>query len=516
MTDKAERDSDARQATVFVRVLDKVASILATLAAAVAIGYLLWFAAGIVGSGITEIRGEEPLVISGVMKILLGLPLYTDPEQPPFDLVQYTPLYHYLLAGGSWFAGIEPGQAKAITSSARLLSVSISTIHLVILFLILRYAFQVRGVSAFVAAAAIWTMHAPWEFMARGDGLASLCFTLAIGIAFYALRRRHVGVRIYLFIAFASFLGYVAFMAKQNGAQICVVLLTYFLLQREWRCSVVVIAAAVIPLALTVWFSPLLVGEHFLDHVVGGLNNGIRIRGALEKAYLPVFLDLNMAALTAVGAYLTCLWWPAKSDPYRRFIAVALAVTFTLASLSSLKLGAASHYYNDYISVLIFAIAFWLGPIVRERVEYERPIRWAIAVFAVLFFGCFLYSFRNQYEKRDWTHFSNYERVVVRLKKDLTSRPDVSFFTIDPTLANHFPGRAVIPQYPLSAIMHARGVVDYREAEAMMQNGAVRWLFLGDGQNPERQLGFVGIEPGAYTRQDELDGFSIWVSAAQE
>jgi len=377
--------------------------------------------------------------------------------------------------------------------------------------LVLVRALRVRPALALVAASTVWILHAPWDFLSRPDALVSLCFISAIGLSLSGLHRAQADWRADAPIACAAFLGFVAFMAKQNGAQICVVLAIFFTLQREWRRACIVAASAGIPLLLSMWLGPKLFGADYMANAVGGLDNGMRIGAAFRMVYIPIFLDFNMAALSVVGAFITWSWAGKDVEPPKRFLAFALVVVFVLAAFSATKLGSAAHHYNDYMTLLILCIAYWLDRSMIDAKRQERAVSWAIAVFAALFTVNTSVAFHDAYERGRWVPFENYQGAVKYLGEELETHPDNDFFTIDYTLANFFPGRAVIPQYSLSAIMHARSAIDYSKAQKMMQSGRVRWLLLGDGQNPERQLGFVGIDPGPYERIRTLDGFSIWV-----
>ena len=62
----------------------------------------------------TELGGVEHNVIHGIQKLLLGYPLYQDPEAPPFDVIQYTPAYYVLCAGIAQVFGIAGDDARSI------------------------------------------------------------------------------------------------------------------------------------------------------------------------------------------------------------------------------------------------------------------------------------------------------------------------------------------------------------------------------------------------------------------
>lgn len=125
---------------------------LAGLSCALVVG--LW-ALQYVSSDIAETRGQEPLIITGVMKILAGGELYTHPSSTPFDLMQYTPIYYYLAAYTAKAAGCVAGDAEGVTRVGRLLSFGFAVAHLVALSFICLSVLRIRFGLAVLAAAMV-------------------------------------------------------------------------------------------------------------------------------------------------------------------------------------------------------------------------------------------------------------------------------------------------------------------------------------------------------------------------
>ncbi len=63
--------------------------------------------------------GGEMNVVYGTQKILLGKALYTDPEAPPFEVVQYTPLYHASYAAIAKAFGVDPHDTMRLYTVGR-------------------------------------------------------------------------------------------------------------------------------------------------------------------------------------------------------------------------------------------------------------------------------------------------------------------------------------------------------------------------------------------------------------
>jgi hypothetical protein len=63
---------------------------------------------GLIPRHVHDIGFSEMNVVDGVVRLLEGLPLYGDPEQPPYDILQYAPLHYLVSAGAAKLLGIDP------------------------------------------------------------------------------------------------------------------------------------------------------------------------------------------------------------------------------------------------------------------------------------------------------------------------------------------------------------------------------------------------------------------------
>jgi hypothetical protein len=73
-----------------------------------------------------DLGGFERNVIWGIQQIMLGKPLYTNPDAAPFALIQYMPAYYYLVAIIGKILSIDPLNAHSVYSLARCLNALLS------------------------------------------------------------------------------------------------------------------------------------------------------------------------------------------------------------------------------------------------------------------------------------------------------------------------------------------------------------------------------------------------------
>ena len=118
----------------------------------------------------TELGGVEHNVIHGIQKVMLGHTLYEDPEQPPFDVIQYTPAYYLLCAAIGKALGLHGDDARAVF----LLSRGVALVLWALMGWLVYRACRIGGAARWSAVlAAGITLCSTWEqAFSRMDALA--------------------------------------------------------------------------------------------------------------------------------------------------------------------------------------------------------------------------------------------------------------------------------------------------------------------------------------------------------
>jgi hypothetical protein len=90
-----------------------------------------------------DISGSERSSIMPIQYLVNNLPLYVDPNEPPFYIVQYTPIYFYLVAL-PYKLFFDPGNVHAIYAASRLVSLLLVLVATLVFFRcsITDFAFQ--------------------------------------------------------------------------------------------------------------------------------------------------------------------------------------------------------------------------------------------------------------------------------------------------------------------------------------------------------------------------------------
>ena len=94
----------------------------------------------------------ENSVIYSVQRMLAGFPLYADPEQPPYAITQYSPIYYQLLYGLARVFNITPDDPLSIYKISRSVSLVFNLAFSGTLALIATRIFEFRKSVALMIA----------------------------------------------------------------------------------------------------------------------------------------------------------------------------------------------------------------------------------------------------------------------------------------------------------------------------------------------------------------------------
>ncbi len=460
-------------------------------------------------SDVADIRGVEPSFVYSVQKLLLGRPMYTDPEKLYYDITEHSFVYPYAVFALSRVAGIEPGDAEAVTRLGRSISLALELALLALLYLFCTRVLRVAPALAGIACSALLVLQAPWGFLARPDALLNCCTAASWCATAASLNtpRPRASDR---WIILAAGMGVLAFFAKQTGIQVIAMAWLFLLLTKSWRRFFLFSGACAACLLLAIAVKAILFGSAAWQNTGISAHAGLDLGNAWEKVYRPLFMEHGLGfvlfgCMLAVGAWLR----PEAGLP-RHFLAFALGFAFLFAAATSLRAGSAYHYFNDFLAIALAALAGLL----HESFNASTPaMRRALGCALAALVLCWLPPMAVQLQRDYPLHrdlFSTRTPVAQWLRQSLIQEPDGLFFTTDTTLANMFPERAAVPLHHAAAIAYESGDARYTELQERLDAGQLRVCVVGFGQEPERQLGFLGVKTPPYVLDHISGPFSIW------
>ena len=473
-----------------------VASTVVVGAATLVLALNFW----IVFSEVVNVRGDEPNVLHSVQKLLAHEELYSDPAAAPFDVVQYTPLYHYAVAGLARAARISRDDVGRLYVLARLVSISFLIASLLVAQALVMALASGGRTAAVVGCAALVIVTSPWQALARPDAMTAFFLMVML----YAVVRSFSG-RWLIWLLIASIAGAGAAGAKQSGLFGVVAVALYLAGCRAGRpfwvfsCSVAawLIAGAAVAYGV---FGP----HDLISNVVDGLDNGASVGAAWRNTYEPFlanFAVLLVATTVAATRHLRSLRLDGRS-----FLALYCTTVFALSTIAALKVGSAVNYYNDFLWAAVPFLTVELWDALRQRVLPAPPVLLGGCLYAsVVALTITTYQVDHYWLSIRGDKLATREGVVRRLRTELASCPNSYFVSFDQAVALLLHDRALAPQAALAAIQHQRRVVDYAVFEGMVRDGRVN-LLVAKGK-PTR---FLGVDFRAASLVAVVDGWQIF------
>lgn len=456
---------------------------VASLASVVA---LFVFAVWIVQSNAIDIIGLDMNVVWSIQKMLLGSPLYTPPESPPYDITQYSPLYYLCVFGLAKVLRIVGDDALRVTVVARAFSVITAVVLSALCYRFMDVRLGASRRTSFIGTAFILAATSPWYFTARPDGLAAL-FAVA---SFYFVSTHTTDSRWRAALIAAGVCAVCAVLSKQTGIYALVVLLTFLATNRAWRAIGIVAAAATLS-ALMMWFDSRLLGTALWTNIVEGVNNGISWRAGLLNAYGPFFYwfaPLLACSLVAIFSLLP------RTPPIDRLVALAAAATLTIGALTALKRGSSLNYFNDFIVLGTFAVVrAFFAPNARDVTPGPADSR-IVSALAIYLLGFFfvrtsheLYAYYLYHRASPETRLTSQAPAVEFVRRSL--RPGATVIGFSAGLSNMLPRSMIVPQQELAQIAHDRRLVDYSRFRTEVARGQIEFLITRRGEKPRPLVG---------------------------
>ncbi len=326
---------------------------------------LLCFAAMLVMRFITayslnvDLVGVETNVVYSIQTAIAGQQLYNDPMYLPFTITQYTPLYYDLCAVTAKLLNINPAtDVHAVYVVGRMWNILLNLLTAYAIYLICSNIFRMEQKLSVIAGLCAFVFIFRHDFSVRPDSLQNLFVIWAVYYFFKYLRNLQHNTKSVGYLAVALFLAIASIFAKQSGIQLPIIFMGFLLFTFNWRGFIAGSLISLIVFGGFYLYYYLQYEEAFFLNVVGGVANGITLRGFLvwvigaKPFVLKIFIPFLIVSFIIIKTKMIF-----KGSLEERFLAFCLAGFFGFATVTGLKMGATAQYYGlfQYLAwVLIF------------------------------------------------------------------------------------------------------------------------------------------------------------------
>lgn len=425
-----------------------------------------------------DISVGEDNNVWNVQKVLCGKPLYTNPEEAPFEVFQYSPLSQYPVIWTAKILNLKPGvDEQKIFETGRIYSLIYILLCIGILFYALRKWFYVSNVFALMAAVISFAGLTQLSFTFRPDALLSLTFISAL-LFFLKFMKDTKNSSLII----ASFLAVLALFSKQNGIQLPIIFITFSFIFCEFRTTVKVTVYYLFFFIILFLLFYSLYGTQFLIATIGGINNPIDIIYGYQVwdnfffKYMPFVI---------LGIFISFIFLQKEKSNMLKFTAISIIATFFFALVTILKQGSWINYFSEFFIIGNIAVALFLQKQTENTSLNAVGLKLGLLIF-ILFWG--LNTFVHQYFHRHAEHLSSQPKIQYDKEKEvadfleLQNIPKGSYiFTPLKHLKNLIPQFSILP----NTEYYTTSKLDFSLVKKYTENGKISYIILNEQDYPK-------------------------------
>lgn len=469
--------------------------------------------------------GSDQNVIYGIQRILLSEPLYQDPSQPAYAIIQYTPLHYYLAAGTARLFHIDGRNVEGVFAVSRTLNLLFNLLTILIV------AGMIRTWSS--ARDKIWTYALPaiiiltTHYYVRIDSLEILFFTAAMATYLRYLQRGGTGL-----VWRAALLCGACVMSKQNGVlSIGIIGFSLLFQQRKLFLAIGFGVLSILAAGVIAWLCN---GNHWLAFYQNpylGLKNGMDFSWLYTIFISQFYYDLILCYF--VSAVLAFYAFRATKDKAYQFIATGAVLSFLFALVSGLKIGSSNNYFTEMLLFVLVGLPLFLESDYSDRTLFRLGRkRVSLRLFAGIAFFVLITSktmgfFTSIYiEKRLVSDKAEYEREagLYRYFKETLQlkQGEHVYFTNRAWLDNFFIGYSLFPCKDViyQTYVSSPNTFDYSGFIQGMNTGLVKYVVTGPedtsmNMRQTTEMPFVHFEESKFHKLATVNSYTIYQYSGQ-
>ncbi|GAB4042435.1 glycosyltransferase family 39 protein [Spirosoma jeollabukense] len=457
---------------------------------------LLWLVVGLLGLVTIYIRvkiiflvnpdigGIESNVIFSVLRMMAGYPLYQNPEQAPYAITQYSPIYYYLTAGLSRLLGFTSDDVYEVYSAGRCLALLANGFYAWGLWKLARRIQLPASVAALVAILAFLLL--PPQSYGRPDSLYNVFVIWTI----WALVRWNASTttkKLTSDMVLTALLAALGLFSKQSAICLAIIVSGYLLFFSGKPRK------AYPFLGFFLLFVGVLYVSFFREapdliyaNVIRGVSNGIdfvNFRYNLVDHYLRPFSWLVVPGVAISIRYLLFEKGP------RQLIGLATFGLFLFALVTGLKWGSALNYFTEFtgLSCILVADALWQLRTLRSDWANVGRLGLLMIVALVVPVNAMNFNWERVLSKPiDLTPYKEEQAVAQYVATEMKKYPGCLIYSTqyNSSYLNAFLFRhCIVPQQDMIiGSAYELRTYDYTDLEQAAKDGRIKFLIARNGE----------------------------------
>lgn len=452
-----------------------------------------------------DLGGIESNVVYGIQKVLAGKPLYTDPSAPPFDIIQYSPLYYYVVGYTGGLLNIDYTDPQPVFVLSRISSLVFNLFSLGAIFLLCRHYRISTLLSAIICVTALASY--PEHYYSRVDSLHILLFLL--GCLLILRFSRAEGTRAVLFLLLAAVTTLACIFTKQSGILLAGIIGAYLLLTKQVK-ALMVFSLSIAGMALLLFLlTPPDERYTFYQNVIVGLKNGYTVETVKALFTNKYYLQL-MPWFVGGICFAVALYRGARLKD-TLFLPLAIILSFLFALITGLKQGSNINYYQEFFLLSFIAAGAWLAASARASMLKIAAVYGLLLYASALKTGQLFSAIHiSHYRKDNRELYSSEKEIAQLIKKKLEPGANEYVFIAHRSFLEHFLfGKSVMNQKDIMGCIYefAPGSLDFDVFFNDMKNGRIRFVITP--QNPN-ELTYLDHRFQGYEHLMDYNNVSVY------
>lgn len=359
-------------------------------------------------SYLPELCNGESNNIWKAINVAHGKPIYTNPEELPLEVFQYTPISIFPIVGiAKILDQNNSNYLYLLTSFGRLYELILNIFFVILIYFISIKNLKTSRIITLIITLVCFSLFTSPAFTIRPDAT----LLLLLGITIWSFIKMEDTYKL-KWMLITPFLIIICFFTKQDGILIAVPLAIRLIIIKQWKKLVLLITITICFLCLSILISPLFFGPYVYTCIFKGLNNTSSIKQIIivfDRAY-------GFYAFHFIIGIITSIYFIIKHPKEKISLFSVLSLFYlSVAIITSSKSGSWVNYYTPCIIFSTIIIFSFISKIFYSAININPISSFLIAVTLSMFFllkQVYVYTSPFLiYEKGKYEYYSKYYNI---------------------------------------------------------------------------------------------------------